>query len=338
MTVLTFKSRQAAEQPQPVKPVRARLELEQLPVAPTTNLYLEDAVRGRLIIGKHTIESLDGIQLGLAAYVANVGSVEVLAPSLAGEVIILSGSRQAPVELDNLEHVAGKSMKAKRQRAEFWFLKRLHVALRAARNSKRAPLGSLDGWEREKLPNAIALVPLELRVNNRFKRASGYKEDGSPLTAKGIELAARNHRVLSAFKADKAAYNIDIPWDYIHRSESPQCPVAINGPAYLAVQRMLRKWLFPRMPANYAELWTSFEFCQDLEMMLFSPFGGPVDPEWVKSHRAARRKLYPETSDLFEACLAGQASAIVALQLHRDWLAVLSTQFVEVTTDASGEQ
>ena len=73
-------------------------------------------------------------------------------------------------------------------------------------------------------------------------------------------------------------------------------------------------------------------------MMLIFPFGGPVHPEWVKSHCAARRKLYPETSDLFEACLAGETSAIVALQLHRDWLAVLSTQFIEVTTDASGEQ
>lgn len=231
MTVLTFNSRQAAEQPQPLKPVRARLELEQFPVAPTSHLYLEEAVHGRLIIGKHTIESLDDNKLGLAAYVANVGSVEVLAPSLAGEVIILSGSSQTPVELNNLEHVAGKSMKAKRQRAEFWFLKRLHVTLRAARNSKRAPLGSLDGWEREKRPNAISLVPLELRVNNRFKRASSYKEDGSALMAKGIELAARNHRVLNAFNTDKAACNIDI----LYRSESPQGSVAINGSAYLAV-------------------------------------------------------------------------------------------------------
>ena len=74
-------------------------------------------------------------------------------------------------------------------------------------------------------------------------------------------------------------------------------------------------------------------------MMLISPFGGqPVDPEWVKSHCAARRKLYPKTSDLFEACLAGETSAIVALQLQRDWPAILSTQFVEVTTEASGEQ
>jgi hypothetical protein len=53
---------------------------------------------------------------------------------------------------------------------------------------------------------------------------------------------------------------------------------------------------------------------------------------------AARRKLYPETSDLFDACLAGDASAIVELQLHRDWLSVLSTRSIEVTTDASGEQ
>lgn len=338
MTVLTFKPRQPAEQPQPLKPIRARLELEQLPVAPTANFDLEDAVRGRLTIGKHTIESLDGNQLGLAAFVANVDSVEVRAPSLAGEVIILSGSRQAPVELNNLERAAGKSIKAKRQRAEYWFLKRLHVVLQVARNSKRQQLGLLEGWERDEMADATALVPHELRVNSRFPRAPGYMEDGNPLTAKGIEQAARNHRVLSAFNADKAAFNIDIPWDYISRSESPQGPVAINGPAYLAVQRMLCKWLFPRMPANYAEMWTSFEFCQDLEMMLISPFGGPVDPEWVKSHCGARRKRYPETSDLFEACLAGDSGAIGALQQQRDWLAVLSTQFIEVTTDASGEQ
>lgn len=67
MTVLAFKSRQAAEQPLPLKPVRARLELEHLPASPTTNFYLKDAVRGRLIIGKHKIEALDRNQLGLAA-------------------------------------------------------------------------------------------------------------------------------------------------------------------------------------------------------------------------------------------------------------------------------
>lgn len=67
MTVLTFKSRQAAGQPPPLKPARARLELEHLPASPTTNFYLEDAVRGWFIIGKHTNEALDGNQLGLAA-------------------------------------------------------------------------------------------------------------------------------------------------------------------------------------------------------------------------------------------------------------------------------
>ncbi len=333
MTVLPFKHRQAVEKPKAKKSIRAKLKLEQLPVAPTTGFYLEDAVRGRLIIGEHTIESLDGNQLGLAAFVANVGSIEVSAPSLAGEVIVLSGSREAPAELNNLERVAGKSMKAKRQRAEYWFLKRLHVVLHSARNSKRAVQGSLDGWEREKLAYAAALVPLELRINSKFARPPGYKVDGSPLTAKGIEQAARNHRVLSAFNANNSAFNIDISWDHISRSTSPHGPVAINGPAYLAVQKMLLKWQFPRMPTSYAELWMSYQYCLDLELLLVAPFGGEVDPEWVKSHSAALLASYPEMQDLFEACVAKDAPAIGARQQQRDWMATLSAYFVETPAD-----
>lgn len=333
MTVLVFKPRNAFELLKPKKSFRAKLELEHITVAPTSDLYINGSVRGRLIIGEHTIESLDGNQLGLAAFIANVGSVEVRVPSLTGEVIILSGARHPPAELSNLERVAGKSTKAKRQRAEYWFLKRLHVALHSAHNSKRAAQGSLDGWEREKLPNAAALVPLELRINSNFARAPGYSDDGRALTARGIERAARNHRVLSAFYANKSDFHIDIPWDYISRSTSPHGPVAINGPAYLAVQKMLLKWQFPRMPTSYAELWMSYKYCLDLELLHVAPLGGEVDPEWVKSYSAALSASYPQMQDLLEACVAKEALAIGALQQQRDWMATLSADFVETPGD-----
>ncbi|MFM9435731.1 hypothetical protein ACFDR9_002801 [Janthinobacterium sp. CG_23.3] len=101
---------------------------------------------------------------------------------------------------------------------------------------------------------------------------------------------------------------------------------------------MLLKWQFPRMPTSYAELWMSYQYCLDPELLLVAPFGGEVDLEWVKSHCAVRRNRYPDTWDLFETCLAEDAIAIRALQQQRDWLDVLSTQFVEAPTDSSDEQ
>lgn len=73
-------------------------------------------------------------------------------------------------------------------------------------------------------------------------------------------------------------------------------------------------------------------------MLFVAPFGGAVDLERVESHSAALSKRNPNTSSLLNTCRAGDAGVIGALQQQRDWLAVLSTQFFEVATEASDAQ
>lgn len=198
MTVLSFKPRQTSERQKASKPLTATLELESYPAMPSAKLLREAGILGRLRMGSHVVEVRDATLLGMAAHVANVRSVEVHDQDLAAERFVMSGKRDTLVHLLYLESGAGRR-KAERPHAKYLFLKRLHMVLQVARDSKREPLSLLESLERDMLEHATTLVPPELRINSRFPRAPGYAEDGTPLTAAAIAREAQSQRVLREF-------------------------------------------------------------------------------------------------------------------------------------------
>ena len=285
---------------------------------------------GTMTLEGHRIQADDGHMLGMAAWLANVRTLLFISPSFPVGVP-LAGSNGLPKpfadQRSRLEGQDRRGVKWDKAWAEYWFATRLNTVLHTARRSKSVPVSLLEGWEQQSLPTAKGLVPQELHVHARFPRAPAYDEQGMPISAAAISKGARDKRFMDAFASGVPAYAIEIPWEYITRCKDPLDPVAINGPAFLAVQQMLKKLAFPRMPQSYAELKAGFDFCQEVEMTVTPPFPGLPDIGWPEAYLATHRKYFADTHELFAACVAGDIAAVKRLQTSNDWLKVIATYF-----------
>ena len=166
-------------------------------------------------------------------------------------------------------------------------------------------------------------------MHDRLARAPAYDEKGIPLSAAAISRGARDKRFMDSFKSGVPAYAIDIPWEYVTRCKDPSDPVAINGPAFLAVQQMLKRLAFPRMPVSYAELKAGFDFCKEVNMTVTAPFPGLPDIGWAASYLEVRQPFFADTQELFAACIAGDMEVVKRLQDGKDWLPVLAKYYVD---------
>ena len=176
--------------------------------------------------------------LGMAAWLANVRALLFISPSFpAGVRLAGSGDLPQPIAdlRSRLEAHVRRGVKWEKAWGEYGFARRLNTVLHTARRSKSVPVSLLEGWEQQSLPTAKGLVPQELHVHARFPRAPAYDEQGMPISAAAISKGARDRRFMDAFARGVPAYSIEIPWEYITRCKDPLDPVAINGPAFLAV-------------------------------------------------------------------------------------------------------
>jgi hypothetical protein len=298
-----------------------------LPYFPSEGHYL-----ATMTIDGRRIQADDGHMLGMAAWLSNVKSLQFASPSFpAGVPLTGIGDLPKPF-LDlrsRLESQRLRGVKREKGWAEYWFASRLHTVLNTARRSKSMPVSLLEGWEQNSLPTAKTLVPPELHVHARFPRAPAYDEKGMPLSAAAVSKGARDKRFMDAFASGVPAYAINIPWEYITRCKDPLDPVAINGPAFLAVQQMLKKLAFPRMPESYAELKAVFDFCKEVNMTVTPPFPGLPDIGWAAAYLETRQEFFADTQELFAACVAGDMGVVERLQASKDWLPVIATYYVD---------
>jgi hypothetical protein len=278
---------------------------------------------GTLKIGDKEYVLDDGHTLGLIAHICQMTSVSVTSPSLQESVLVSARKNIPPAVLQITSF------------GEQVFFKRLHAAMYKCVHAEKQDRAFIDWWENELYPQALALVPADMQVNPRLKRGV-YDENGVALTAQEISSRARHARMVAKLSEAGTADGVSglgfiaIPWEHIVRMEDPHDAVAINGPAYLAVQRMLVSQGFPRMPNSFAELFEGHTFCETITMnqrqLLLGD--GPSD-DYKEAILQVHKKYHPEQYPLFEACLNGDEALITKLQEERDWLLFLAKEYKE---------
>ena len=295
------------------------------PVVASSGHYL-----GTMTLEGHQIQADDGHMLGMAAWLANVRALLFISPSFPAGAPLTGSSYLSKHFADLRSRLDGhvrRGVKWEKAWAEYWFASRLNTVMHTARRSKFEPVSLLESWEQQSLPTAKGLVPVELHVHARFPRAPAYDEQGMPISAAAISRGARDKRLMDAFASGVPAYSIEIPWEYITRCKDPLDPVAINGPAFLAVQQILKKLAFPRMPESYAELKAGFDFCREVAMTVTPAFPGLPDIGWAEAYLKIHQKYFADSHELFAACVAGDMEVVERLQESKDWLKVIATYF-----------
>jgi hypothetical protein len=132
---------------------------------------------GILDVNGYTYQNDDGHRIGLAAYVMNVGNINIVSPSYpAGALNLMVSRADFPSSIQNL----AESREAK-QCAEGWFLKRAWSALKASHDSKRQSKEFVDWWNAELLPPVVQQIAVERRLNARL-RPGVYDSDGIPMS------------------------------------------------------------------------------------------------------------------------------------------------------------
>jgi len=321
MSIIRFKSRQNSH----TKPTKKRTAVLTITRIPKAEQKPEADFESGLFLGRFDVEGHefcmdDGSLLGVIAHICNVTSIRVAAPA-GPEVITLRAGSAHVKEIELLE-----------DEDERIFVKRVQTGLRMTAQSRKNSRDTVDWWSSHIHQKALAHVPEHLQVNTVLERGV-YDEFGEAMTAAQIATLANWERMMGMLQDPEHAEvgQIAIPWEHIVRMPDPHGPVAINGPAYVAVQTVLVKCGFPRMPRSYAELAVGVDFCDEVSrsqsvMRVGGESGGK---EWlravVKVNRDRKRTLGP----LLEACLRGDSSAVAELHTRTDWLVLLALEFKE---------
>ena len=175
MTVIQIPKRTTTTQP---KRLTATLTL--LPTAKYASGAsggLKGDYMGLLTVKDFTFAVDDGNPMGLAAYVMNIGTLNVISPSFqAGSIRLMASRAVFPREAQRL-HESGNP----RQQAQALYLMRAWVALRNSFNSTRQVKSLLEWWATDLLPPVVRRIPAELRVNTTLVPGI-YDKDGMPLT------------------------------------------------------------------------------------------------------------------------------------------------------------
>jgi len=131
------------------------------------------AFGGRLECEGHTVWLEDAIALGVIAYVLNVGTVELRLPTFRDRTSKLyAHQQQLPDDVIHLYNGVSKSLlKRRNEAAEALFARRFATGLRVCTQSKTQVASLVDWYQSKRLPDAIKLVPQDLRVNTTL--ASG---------------------------------------------------------------------------------------------------------------------------------------------------------------------
>jgi len=121
------------------------------------------AFAGLLECAGHAIWLDDPTVLGTAAYVMNVGTVELSLPTSREEsAVIYAHQRQLPDDVVSLYN----SMREDEQ-AQALFARRFITALRVCTQRETHVDSLLDWYRTEQLPKAMKAVPPDLRINER---------------------------------------------------------------------------------------------------------------------------------------------------------------------------
>jgi hypothetical protein len=273
---------------------------------------------GKLVIDDHEFCVDNGNLLGIIAYICNISSVLATTPNSSQPIEIkarASYQREITLLSNDDERV---------------FLKRFQVGLYMCTHSKAQKREFVDWWQKELFPVALAQVPEHLRVHIRMERGV-YDDSGMPLSAAEISQRARHLKMVKSLENPESTGNgiINLPWEQISRMTDPHGPVAINGAAYVAVQKMLTRFGFPRMPQSFAELVQAHELCtktsMDLHMIATLELGKEVRDATLEVYRTYHSNTYP----LYEACINQDDKRIAELHAKKDWLAVLAKEFEE---------
>lgn len=133
--------------------------------------------RGILEVNGYSYEADDGNPVGLAAYVMNVGTLNIISPSYPdGELKMMASRANFPASIQRLSECL-----ITKQNEEGWFLKRTWAAMKVSYGSKREPRDFVDWWNSELLPPVVARIPVERRVNVRLHSES-FEDDRTPMT------------------------------------------------------------------------------------------------------------------------------------------------------------
>lgn len=137
--------------------------------------------RGILEVNGYTYEDDDGQPIGLAAYVMNVGNLNIVSPSYpAGALNLMASRADFPSSIQR--HSECHNAK---QHAEGWFLKRAWTAMKVSHGSKRQPRDFVDWWNSERLPRVVERIPVERRVNVRLLPGV-FDDDGFPMSSERL--------------------------------------------------------------------------------------------------------------------------------------------------------
>lgn len=142
---------------------RRRATLTIAPYRKTGGKDAGPAFAGLLECAGHAIWLDDPTVLGTAAYVMNVGTLELSLPTSREESsVIYAHQRQLPDDVVSLYNSTRED-----EQAEALFARRFITALRVCTQRETHVDSLLDWYRKEQLPKALKAVPTDLRINAR---------------------------------------------------------------------------------------------------------------------------------------------------------------------------
>lgn len=335
----------------PAPAIRPRAPAVSVVVRPTVNcgkrLALADIGVGHytctLTCGDWSIELQSGHLAGLVAFVLGAATMRYTSPSFPEKTFSLGrshGRYSLPPELMSLSaSLSGSGTRFERaRRQETLFAEQAAMALRHSRDGKRMDKAGRDWWQ-SKVDKAAQLVPEHLRRVQGLEPAPGYDEQGHALTAAQVQRRAQWQSLVRQVAGDgqelserrRARLSVleGFPWDQIAADKDPLAPVLFRtSAAYAAAFRLAKAAGFDRLPESWAQMERLADLVFAVELELYPVAAFPTDKgEWRAAMLSARREFWPETADLFEVLLTGDAAAIAALHAKKDWYKVLEASY-----------
>lgn len=132
------------------------------------------AFGGRLECEGHTVWLEDAIDLGVIAYVLNVGTVELRLPTFRDRTSTLyAHQQQLPLDVIALCNGVSRSLLTRQnEAAEALFVRRFATGLRVCTQSATQVPSLVDWYRTNMLPTAVKAVPADLRANTSLARTN----------------------------------------------------------------------------------------------------------------------------------------------------------------------
>lgn len=126
---------------------------------------------GRLECAGHSILLEDAVDLGVMAYVMNIGTVAIQLPALGDQASKLYAHQtQMPRDVLALYNSFSKNERQRRKEvAEALFVMRFATGLRVCTQSHKEDPSLVDWYAAERLPQAVEAAPTGLRHNTSLK-------------------------------------------------------------------------------------------------------------------------------------------------------------------------